>query len=345
MDIVKILEELSTIPGPSGHEQTVALKFRELFAPFTDEVTIDAMSNVIARKRGSGPKIMLAAHMDEIALMAVKIEDDGSIRVGNIGGVDPRILPGMQVTVHGREPLFGTIGAKPPHLLTPDERKKNYELNELFVDVGLPEKSVRERVRVGDIITFAAPLTKLLNDRIACKAMDDRACVCILLEAAERLSRLKTDADITFVATTQEEVGSYGAIAAAFSIGPDLAIGLDVCHAALPDSRPDTTAEIDSLCAAMGPFIQPKLRKRLMDCAAEHHVKIQSEVSVSYTATDCDEMQVSRSGVPTVLLSLPLKYMHTSVELIDISVLKEGGRLIAHFLSELREGWEEDLWI
>ncbi len=345
MDIIKYLSEVAAIPGPSGHEKQVAEYVAALFAPLCDEVRIDAMYNVIAHKKGTGPKVMLAAHMDEIALLVSKVEEDGCLRMGNIGGVDPRILPAMQVNVWGKEKLFGTIGAKPPHLLTEAQRKENYTREELYVDVGLPYEKVKALVSIGDMITFATPLTQLKNDRIACKTMDDRACVGILLEAAERLMQLKSTADIYFVATSQEEVGSRGALSSAFDIAPDLAIGLDVCHATLPDSRPDTTSEIDSLSAAVGPFIQPKLLKRLMDTAKAHNVKVQTEVAPDDTWTDCDEIQVTRAGVPVVLLSLPLKYMHTSVELIDTSVLKEGGRLIAHFLGELDASWEEDLWI
>jgi len=345
VDIKSFLSDISAIPGPSGREKPVAERFRDLFAPLTDEVTIDAMYNVIAHKKGTGPRVMLAAHMDEIALIVERIEEDGAIRLGSIGGVDPRILPGMAVTVHAATPLFGIIGAKPPHLLTRDEFDKNYAREDLFADVGLPGQEVFKQVRIGDIVTFNTPMTELLNNRVACKSMDDRACAGILLEAAERLTRMHTCADIYFVVTTQEEVGAMGANAAAFDIAPDLAIGLDVCHAALPDSKPDTTSELDSPCATIGPFIQPKLHKRLMNCAEEHHIKVQTDVSERDTYTDCDEIQVSRSGVPTVLLSLPLKYMHTSVELIDTGVLKECGRLIAHFLAELSPGWEEDLWI
>jgi len=345
VEIVKFLAEVSAMPGPSGHEMKVAEYVAERFKPLCDEVRIDAMYNVIAHKKGTGPKVMLAAHMDEIALLVSKIEEDGCIRMGNIGGVDPRILPAMQVTVWGRETLFGTIGVLPPHLLTEAQRKANYTREELYVDVGLPFERVKELVNIGDLITFNTPLTELKNNRVACKTMDDRACVGILLETAERLRKMQPTADIYFVSSVQEEVGCRGARSAAFDVAPDLAIGLDVCHATLPDSRPDTTSDMDSLVAAMGPFIQPKLHKRLMDTAKAHNVKIQMAVDPSRTGTDCDEIQISRAGVPTVLLSLPLKYMHTSVELIDTQVLQEGGRLIAHFINDLDAGWEDELWI
>ena len=345
MDVQKILTEAAALVGPSGQEAPVAAYFAEEFRPFVDEVRVDDMFNVIAHKKGTGPKVMLCAHMDEIGLMVSHIEEDGAIRLGQVGGVDPRILPACRVWVHGKEKLFGTIGALPPHLLTSEQRGKNYQREELYVDVGLPAEKVKELVRTGDLVTFATPSTPLLNGQFASKTMDDRACVTILLCAAERLSRMACDADVYFVGSTQEEVGSRGAATAAFAIDPDLAVALDVDHATIPGSRPDTTVELDSLNAAVGPYIQPKLLKRLLDCADSHHVKLQTSVCNRNTATDADEVILARAGIPTVLLSLPLKYMHTTVETIDLAALREGGRVIAHFLSELDAGWEDDLWI
>lgn len=345
MDVQKILTEASAKVGPSGQEMEVAEYFAGQFRPFVDEVTVDAMFNVIAHKKGTGPRVALFAHMDEIGLMVIAIEEDGSLRLGNVGGVDPRILPASRVWVHGKERLFGTIGAMPPHLMKPEDRKKNYERKDLYVDVGLPVEKVRELVRVGDIVTFNVPATPLLNGQFAAKTMDDRACVAMLVETAERLRKLQCDADVYFVGSTQEEVGSRGAETAAFAIAPDLAIAIDVDHATIPGSRPNTTVELDSLCASIGPFLQPKLLKRLMDCAAAHHVKLQTTVAERNTYTDGDEVSLARDGIPMVLLSLPLKYMHTTVETLDIQALQEGSRLLAHFLSELDAGWEDDLWI
>lgn len=345
MELEKVLSEAASILGPSGQEMRIAEYFAEQFRPYVDEVTVDSMFNVIAHKKGTGPRVMLCAHMDEIALMVVGIEEDGCLRLGKVGGVDPRILPACRVWVHGKEKLFGTIGALPPHLLTAEDRKKNYDFKNLYVDVGLPAEQVREKVRVGDLVTFNVPATELLNGQFASKTMDDRACVTILLCAAERLQRMACDADVWFVGTTEEEVGSRGAETAAFRIAPDLAIALDVDHATIPGSRPDTTVALDSLAASIGPYIQPKLLKRLMDCAEAHHVKLQTTVAERATYTDADEVGLARAGVPSVLLSLPLKYMHTTVETLDRNALTEGGRMIAHFLSELDAGWEDDLWI
>ncbi len=345
MEIERTLSEAAALFGPSGQEASAAAWFAERFRPLVDEVRVDEMYNVIAHKKGAGPKVMLCAHMDEIALMVVAIEKDGSLRLGNIGGVDPRILPGSRVWVHGRETLFGVIGALPPHLLSASDRRKNYERKDLFVDTGLNAERVKELVRVGDAVTFNVPSTKLLNGQFAAKTMDDRACVTLLLEAAERLSRMHCDADVYFVGSTQEEVGSRGAETAAFAIAPDLAIALDVDHATIPGSSPDTTVDLDSLAMSVGPYIQPKLAKRLLDCAKNNGVKLQVTVAERSTSTDADEVGLSRAGVPSLLLSLPLKYMHTTVETIDLNVLKEGGRMLACFLSELDAGWEDDLWI
>lgn len=345
MDVQKILTDAAAKVGPSGQEMEVAEYFAEQFRPFVDEVTVDSMFNVIAHKKGTGPKVALFAHMDEIGLMVVAIEEDGSLRLGNVGGVDPRILPACRVWVHGKEKLFGTIGALPPHLMKAEDQKQNYRREDLYVDVGLPAEKVREMVRVGDIVTFNVPSTPLLNGQFAAKTMDDRACVTMLVETAERLRKLQCDADVYFVGSTQEEVGSRGAKTAAYALDPDLAIAIDVDHATIPGSRPNTTVDLDSLCASIGPFLQPKLLKRLIDCAAAHHVKLQTTVAERNTFTDGDAVALARDGVPMVLLSLPLKYMHTTVETLDIQALKEGSRLLSHFLSELDAGWEDDLWI
>lgn len=343
MEIIQLLTDLASMPGLSGNEQEIAEQVKKLFLPFCTEVTIDPLFNVIARKKGSGPKVMLAAHMDEIGLMVTKVEKDGSLRIGNVGGVDPRILPGMRVKVYGKKTLQGIIGAKPPHLLTPKDRENNYAREELFVDLGLTYEQIKDIINIGDLISFDTPLLNLKNDQVASKTMDDRACVVMMLKAAEFLTGLKSDADIYFVATTQEEVGIRGARAAAFDINPDIAIALDVTHATIPAGKPQCS--LDSLAVTTGPFVQPKLLQRMQNTAKEHKVNLQVETATSRTGTDGDAMQISRGGIPMVLLSLPLKYMHTTVETINTTVLKEGARLLAHFLAELNEDWGQNLWI
>lgn len=248
MDVKKLLADVTALPGVSGHEAQVSAYFAEQFRPLVDEVTVDAMYSVIAHKKGKGPRIMLCAHLDEIALMVTHIEDDGSLRLGNVGGVDPRILPASRVWVHGREKLFGTIGALPPHLMSAAERAK-------------------ELVRIGDLVTFDGPARELLNGQFASKTLDDRSCVAILLRAAEMLQKLVCDADVYFVCSSQEEVGGRGAMTSAFAIDPDLSVVLDVDFAETPTCPPRSALPIDAMIVTHGPFVQPKLNQRLIDCA------------------------------------------------------------------------------
>lgn len=345
MDVQKVLSGAAAACGPSGQEMLVAEYFAEQFRPYVDEITVDKMFNVIAHKKGSGPKVMICAHLDEISLMVTRIEDDGSLRMGMVGGVDPRILPASRVWVHGKEKLFGTIGALPPHLMSAEDRTNNYALKDLYVDVGMSAEKVREIVKIGDLITFNVPSTSMLNGQFAAKTMDDRSCVVMMLCAAEYLKKLVCDADVYFVATAQEEVGCQGAMTAAFSIDPDMAIALDGDFAKQPGCSPDSTMPMDAVVISVGPYLQPKLVKRMQDCAKVHGIKLNVMVSPRATWTDADAVGTARAGVPSVLLSLPMKYMHTTVETINTQTLQEGGRLLAHYVSELDAGWEEDLWI
>ena len=350
MDILSYLKEASAWHGPSGHESEAAGWLAERFRPLVDSVTIDPLYNVIAQKRGvkGTSSIMLCAHQDEIALMVAAILPDGTLRMGQVGGVDSRILPANAVTVHGTgegsQKLTGVVGAAPPHLLAEADRKQNYKREDLFVDLGMPVEKVSRLVNIGDLITLNGEAIGLLNGRAAGKTMDDRACIAVMLEAAERLQGMRHEADVYFVCSSQEEVGGIGASAAAHRIDPDLAIVLDVTHANIPQSRPDTCVPLDAPSATCGPFVQHKLLAKLKDTASKHGIKLNGGHAEARTHTDADEIQIAREGVPCVLLELPLKYMHTTVELLDTQAIVECGRLAAHFVQEIREGWDEDLW-
>ncbi len=346
MQIEQFLREVTFLLGLSGNEQEAARYVAKAFEPLCDEVHMTPLNSVVGYKKGTGngPKVMFAAHIDEIGLNVTKIEEDGSLRMGSIGGVDPRILPGMRVRVHGRETLLGVVGAKPPHILTEEERKKNYKRDDLAVDLGMPAKKVKELVQVGDLIQLEHRFVELKNGRFTTKTADDRACVAILYEAMKLLQGRTHEADLFFVATSQEEIGANGAMTAAFAVDPDFGVALDVCHASTPDAPKEATSDLVGLDSAIGPFIQPVLRKKLMDVAAKENVVVQSSVSPSRTGTDADVMGITRAGIPMVLLSLPLKYMHTTVELFDMRTLEEGGRLIAAFSCAVKNTWEDELW-
>jgi len=338
------LREVVALPGVTGNEGAVALYIAKAFEPYCDEVTVDGLNSVIGHIKGTGPKVMLCAHLDEIGLMVSKIEKDGALRMRNVGGVDPRILPGMRVTVHGKETLMGVIGAKPPHLLTAADRAKNYNREDLYIDLGMSPERVNEMVQVGDFVTLECAFTKLLNNRYSTKSVDDRGCVAILLRAMELLQKTAHTADLYFVATCQEEIGSYGAATAGFGVDPEIGIALDVCHATTPGAPALATHELGSVVATKGPFINRYLRKKLDEIAHEINVEVQSGVAARGTSTDADSLGIVRGGVPTVLLELPLKYMHTSVELFDMHAVTECARLLAAYCSAIDESWRDELW-
>lgn len=338
------LRQAAALPGLTGNEGPVAQFVAQAFRPLADEVRIDALNSVVAHKRGPGPKVVFCAHLDEIGLMVTRIENDGCLRLGNVGGVDPRILPGMMVTVYGTEKLIGVVGAKAPHLLGDEEREKNYRREDLYVDLGLAPDIVREKVHIGDLVTLEARFVPLQNNRFCTKTADDRACVAILYRALQLLQNMKHTADLYFVATCQEETGSWGALTAGFGVDPDMGVALDVCHAQTPDAPKARTHKLDSLVASMGPYIQPVLRQKLMDVAKQINVQIQTAVVSGHTFTDADNLGIARAGVPTVLLELPLKYMHTTVEQFDMHTLEEGARLVAHFAAAIDDSWEAALW-
>lgn len=346
MKAEEFLRSVTALPGVTGNERAAAEYIAEAFRPLTDETEITPLNCVIARKKGPGPKVIVCAHLDEIGMMVSKIEEDGCLRMQSVGGVDPRVLPGMRVRVYGKDGMLpGVVGATPPHLLKDADKKSNYTFETLFVDLGMPPEKVRDKVRVGDTVCFEARYAELKNGRVATKTADDRACVAIMLEAARRLQDMRHEADIYFTATCQEEIGSYGALASGFSVAPDFGIAFDVCHAETPGAPPNSTSKITSLVASKGPFLNAYMVKKLEETAKENGVELQTAVDARYTWTDADELSVTRAGVPTVLLSLPIKYMHTNVETLDMRALKEGGRLLAHYLAGIRENWEAELWI
>ena len=346
MKIEEFLRTVTALPGVTGNERPAAEYIAQAFTPYADEVKITPLNCVIAHKKGPGPKVIICAHLDEIGMMVSKIEEDGGLRLQAVGGVDPRVLPGMRVRVYAREGvLLGVVGATPPHLLKEADRKNNYTFETLFVDLGMPAEEVKKRVRVGDTVCFEARYVELKNGRVATKTADDRACVAMMLRAAQLLQNMRHEADLYFVATCQEEIGSYGALTTGFSLAPDFGVAFDVCHADTPGAPRLSTSKIDSLVASKGPFIHPYLEKKLEDVAKENGVSLQVAIEPRATSTDADELGITRAGVPTVLLSLPLKYMHTNVETFDMHALTEGSRLLAHYLAAMDASWEDELWI
>jgi len=344
MELKAFLREVTLQRGLPGDERPVAEWVAGRFSEYCDEVRVDAMHSVVGRIRGEGPRLAFVAHLDEIGLMVTNIEEDGSLRLGQVGGIDPRILPGMRLTVFGRETLPGIVGAKAPHLLSEAERGKAQKLEDLYVDLGLPAARVKELVRVGDQMQLEHRFTELKNERVASKTLDDRCCVAILYRAMQMLKDLRPQADLYFIASSQEEVGGRGAMTSAFHTEPDMAMVLDVGFAHQPGCDRETTRNPDAPLVTVGPYLNPVLTGKLEGIAKKIKVGLQKEVANRGTGTDTDEVSASRSGVPSVLIGVPVKNMHTAVEVLDLEALDEAARLVAHFAAAAQASWEEELW-
>lgn len=347
LETKEFLRRLSEGVGVSGYERGLADVFRQAMSPYADRIEVDAMDNCLAVKEGQGPcprpKVMLAAHMDEIGLMVSRYEKGGFLRVVQVGGFDPRTLIGQEVTVHGRQDVPGIIGIKPPHIMTAEDRKKAPRLDELFIDIGMDEAAARAAVSVGDVVTLKRRFTELHGDICAGKAFDDRAGVASLLECLKRLAALRCDADVYAVATVQEENGFKGAFTGAYAIQPDVGVAIDVGHAGpgLPEHEALDLGGGPAI--AMGANIHPKLHALMVDTAKECGIKYQDDVAPGATGTDAWAMQISREGVPTALLSLPLRYMHTSVETGSLDDIRAAGRLLAEFCARVDRALVEGL--
>ena len=340
LDIKSHLKTLVEAHGPSGHEGPIRQLVREAWHDLTDEMEQDNLGSLIGIKRATDPvdpprKIMLSAHMDEIGLLVRDIVD-GFIYVHRISGVDNRVMLSQPVIVHGKEPLPGIVAAKPGHLLTASERKKYPTFDDLVIDVGLPAEEVEKLVRLGDLITPDAPMIELQGKRVAGKAIDDRASVATVTACLDYLQKMRHSWDVYATASVQEEVGHYGAAAAAYKIQPDIGIALDVTFADQPGVSSDDAASMaDGPVIAIGPNFHENLRKRMLETAKRYEIKVQDEITPGRSGTDAWDIQVAREGVPTILLSLPIRNMHSPVETIDLSDIDRTARLLAHFIAEL----------
>ncbi|MCS7178366.1 MAG: M42 family metallopeptidase [Anaerolineae bacterium] len=350
METSLLLKRLSETPGLAGHEEPVRALTRDLWTPLVDELQQDGLGNLLGRRRGFGPEprpvLMFAAHMDEIGLRVTGIEK-GFLRITRVGGADRRVLPGMEVIVHGQRDLPGVVGMRPPHVVPTDQREKTLPWEELFVDVGLPEEELKAIVRIGDPISFRREAVELKNGLLAGKALDNRVSVAVVTLALEHLARAAHAWDIVAVATVQEEVGLYGATTAAYGVAPDMAIAVDVTfgqQTGVPNHRTFPLGE--GVTIGVGPNFHPAVVERLKRVAETNEIPYRIDPIPGRSGTDAWAIQVSREGVPTALVSVPLRYMHQPVETVSLRDVERAGRLLALFAagleSDFRPRWEDE---
>jgi len=345
MDTFDLLKKLSEAPGPTGNESGVTAIIAEAWRPLVDQVDIDRVGNLTGVKRGAGsddqprPSILLAAHQDELGLMVARIVEyggSGFIRVTELGGVDRRQLLGQTAVVHGLRPLTGVLGTIPDAYLPARKRGNTVTWEELVLDVGLPADQLRELVSVGDFITFRQPLRRLQNGRVTGKALDNRASVTAITICLEQLQARRHSWDVIAVATVQEEETYLGAYTSAYSRQPDAAIAIDVTHARGPGANDSELNELGGgPVLDIGVNVHPGLYKALREAAGSIEMSVQTGVHGRASGTDAYAIQVSRAGIPTGLVSIPLRYMHTMVETADLADIERTGRLLAETVARL----------
>jgi tetrahedral aminopeptidase len=336
----ELLKTLTEAPGTAGDEDRVRSVILDAVTPLVDEVRTDAMGNLIALKRGRGDgsqRVMIAAHMDEIGLMVTGF-DQGFVRFTNVGGIDWKVLPSQEVVVHGRSDLPGIVASRPPHVLPADERNKPMQKEKLFIDVGLSAEELTAQIGIGDFITISRETIQLGEKYATGKAFDNRACVTAMILMLHQLQNLSHQWDLYAVATVQEEIGMRGAVTSTFGVQPSIGIALDVTFARQPGASEEETVEWDKgPSIALGPNMHPTLHERLVKTAKSSEIPYVIEVLPGNSGTDAWPMQVTQAGIPTGLLSIPIRNMHTPAETVVLKDIERTARLLASFVAGLDE--------
>ena len=339
MEIFEIITRLCSMEGPSGFEDSVAAAACELLQPYMDEVSTDVMGNVIGVRRcgkENAPKLMLDAHLDEIGFI-VTGHESGFVKFAPIGGVDPRMLPACEIKLMTQPPVFGVVCAAPACVQTGDAAEKAQKADEMYIDVGMTEEQAKESVPVGTPGIYRRG-AKLFGENLMCgKTMDDRSCFACLVRAAELLKDTELNVDLYILGSTQEEVGMRGAQTAAFSVYPDWCVAVDVCHAKTPDCKNWQTLDLGGgVVICKGPNMNRAFTDKIIaaaeGCGAKYQISAEPDGN---SGTNAAAIQTARAGVCTALLSLPLKYMHTPVEVISLEDAEYTAKALAALCAEM----------
>ena len=341
------LETLLNTPSPSGHEtrgQRVWLDYAKAYA---DETYSDAYGNCVAvLNKGGSPRVMLAAHADEIGMSVNFITPEGFIYVRKLGGIDPAITKAQRVVIHARQgPVKGVVGNVAPHLAKGDKEKKVPEIQDLFIDIGVgSQKEAEKLVRVGDPITLTDEFEILRGDLAIARAFDNRIGTFAVAETLRLLTEGKPrfKAEVCAVSNIMEEVGLFGARQIAYSLKPDLALVVDVTHAT--DYPTVSQTQHGDIKVGRGPALthggcnHSEMVARLEKVASHEEIRLQHEATSNSTGTDTDVIFWTRGGIPSALISLPNRYMHSPVELVSLKDLEQIPKLIAAFVLSLKKG-------
>ncbi|MFA6731054.1 MAG: M20/M25/M40 family metallo-hydrolase [Eubacteriales bacterium] len=338
--LYSLAAELTALPSVSGFEEAAFGRLGQITDGLFDEVfttPTGSFVGVVKCGRPGAGRLIFDAHLDEIGFIVSQIHKDGFLSVTNAGGVDTRMLSASAVTVYGKKAVRGVFTSIPPHLKNPDDKNKKLELKSLYIDTGYKEEEIKEIVKIGDFAELYSPLFRLENGFIAGKSLDDKICVAQIIRAVEKLDKSKLSCDLYCAFTGGEEIGGKGATSASYAIDADWGVALDVCNPKTPESK----NFLDDITVGGGCVISYSsttsrfLTKALADCAKKHSLKTQLKGEPGRTGTNAHYIFTSRAGVPCTNLSVPLRYMHTGVEVVNLSDVFEGAVLLAKFTEEL----------
>ena len=333
LELKNVIFDLSSADGVSGEESCAAQYALKYLKNYTDDCFIkngNVIGNFGNRKNGT-PHILIDAHIDQVGLIVTNIYESGFIGFSNVGGIDRRLLPAQQVCIHGKKKLAGVVCSTPPHLSGSDNKINKIE--DFYINTAMSFEAVSNIVEPGDRITFASMPKELLNDRITGPALDDRSGVASILYALELLRNQKYECSFSVTFSAQEELGERGAKIAAFDIDPDIALAVDVSFAyCLGDREYECGKMGQGPMIGISPSLSREISDKLIEISKNENIPYQLEVMNGLTSTNADQFSVNRTGCKACTVSIPLKYMHTPSEIIQIDDVENTGRLIAAYI-------------
>ena len=337
MDLFNILKKLTEADGVSGTETNAAKVAAEMLEPYVDSITFDKRGTVIGRTEGKGPLIHFDAHIDQIGMIITFITDEGFLKFDSCGGMDARILPGREVMVMADEPFTAIITSVPPHLRA--DKDNAVSIRDLSMDTGFTKEQLINKVELGTRACFISDTEKLLGNQVAMKAMDDRSAVAALILLAKMLHEEGEKYNVLYTFSVQEEVGGKGASTAVFNYPVDTSIAVDVSFANTPGCKPEDTGNIgEGPMVGFSPLHTHDLSKELCKLAEKEGIPYQHEVMSGRTGTHADELAVTAEGRKSGLVSIPEKYMHTALEIVDTEDVENTAKLLKAYVENRGKG-------
>lgn len=333
-DVKEILKIVTEASGPSGMEEKMFESIKLIFEKEKDiNLSMDKMGNIIIFRKGDKKgKVAFFTHNDEIGLIVSKIDGD-YLRFTSVGGYDEKVLLGQEVVVYGKKVANGIIGATPPHLQKPLDSEKIIGFEDLYIDLAMRNSDLIKYFKIGDRVLIKSKFTELKNDFYSVKALDNRGSVAVIINILNHIKNLKNIPDLYFVLNAQEETTMVGSLVSSYSINPDIGIVLDVTFAKQPGV--ENGYSYDSIVIARGSQICSSLCDFLIEMVKRENVKYEIEAVPRHSGTDAYVVQTAREGIKTLLLSLPIRNMHTPVEVVNLKTVDKMSKLLALFLSEV----------